>query len=73
MNKETLKRDASISFHCEFKRKDDDNDKSIYMAGYHNGYHHALNLVQSLLHSAPNNKMRIELINELINNDYGQR
>ena len=73
-----LKRDASISYYCEYKRAETDTEKNIYMTGYLNGYRHALKQVKRILLTAPNNKMRIEMIEDIINEqlknkDYGQR
>ena len=41
MTKELLRRDASISYHCEHIRMEGETEKSIYMDGYQAGFRRA--------------------------------
>ena len=73
MTKELLRRDASISYHCEHQRMEGETEKTIYMDGYFAGFRKGMKEVQRIMQLEPNNLERIEHINQLINKDYGKR
>ena len=71
MTKELLRRDASISYHCEHIRMEGETEKSIYMDGYQAGFRRALKEIRDIMEAEPNNLEKIESINQLINYNYG--
>lgn len=67
MTKELLRRDASISYHCEHIRMEGETEKNIYMDGYQAGFRRALKKIRDIMEAESCNLNRIEGINDLIN------
>ena len=67
MTKELLRRDASISYHCEHIRMEGETEKNIYMDGYQAGFRRALKKIRDIIEAESCNLNRIEGINDLIN------
>lgn len=67
MTKELLRRDASISYHCEHIRMEGETEKNIYMDGYQAVFRRALKKIRDIMEAESCNLNRIEGINDLIN------